>query len=209
MSVLFFKRFLTNPKQVAYIMPSSKALIHRILSKCDFSEPRVIVEYGAGEGCITREILRRMHPDSTVLLFELDPVFVNILARQFRHDHRIRVIASDANELGRELEKMGLPHCDYIISGIPFSTMQIDKKRTLLQKTFDALAPKSTSAFVIYQVSTELRQHATIFPHAKSEYCLQNIPPMFVTAFYRMQINGHNGHNGHAHAAIGNGNGRH
>lgn len=206
MSVLFFKRFLSNPKQVAYIVPSSKTLINRVLGKFDFSEPRVIVEYGPGEGCHTREIVRRMHRDSTVLLFELDPEFANHLRHQFRHDHRIHVINADANELSTELEKRGISHCDYIVSGIPFSTMKIQKKRALLQKTFDALAPKPTSAFIIYQVSKELRQHATIFPRAKSEYCLQNIPPMFITVFYKMALNGHHGHATHP---APNGNGRH
>lgn len=211
MSVLFFKRFLSNPKQVAYIVPSSKTLINRVLGKFDFSEPRVIVEYGPGEGCHTREIVRRMHRDSTVLLFELDLEFVKHLRRQFRHDHRIHVINADANELSAELEKRGIGHCDYIVSGIPFSTMKISKKRVLLQKTFDALAPNPTSAFVIYQVTKELRQHATIFPRAKSEYCLQNIPPMFITVFHKMPLNGHNGHhaqNGHAHALAQASNGK-
>ena len=28
---------------------------------------------GPGEGCHTREIVRRMHPESRLILFELDP----------------------------------------------------------------------------------------------------------------------------------------
>jgi phosphatidylethanolamine/phosphatidyl-N-methylethanolamine N-methyltransferase len=214
MSVFFFKRFLSNPRQVAYIVPSSKVLINRALSKFDFSEPRVIVEYGGGEGCITREIVRRMHPSSTVLIFELDPVFVNHLRQQFRHDPRVHIIYADAGELPAELAKRGFQHCDHIVSGIPFSTMESDKKKALLQQTYDALAPMPTSVFVTYQVTNELRQHATIFPRADSKYCLQNIPPMFIAAFYKLALPKLNGHNGHAkkehreYAHAGNGNGR-
>jgi phosphatidylethanolamine/phosphatidyl-N-methylethanolamine N-methyltransferase len=197
--------------QVASIVPSSKQLIRRVSGKFDFSEPRVIAEYGPGEGCHTREIIRRMHPDSTLLLFELDPELANHLRHQFRANPRIHVINAGADEITAELEKRGIPHCDYVVSGIPFSTMEIKKKRALLQKTFDALAPNQTSAFIIYQVTNELRGHATVFPHADSEYCLQNIPPMFVTVFYKEQRQGRNGHhNGHkkpAHAMSGNGNG--
>ena len=72
MSVLFFKRFLQRPLQIASIVPSSKALVERVARKMDFSQPRVIAEYGPGEGCHTREIVRRMHPDSRLILFELD-----------------------------------------------------------------------------------------------------------------------------------------
>jgi len=192
--------------QVASIIPSSKQLIRRVSSKFDFSEPRVIAEYGPGEGCHTREIVRRMHPDSTLLLFELDPELANHLRHQFRDDSRIHVINASASEISGELHKRGIEHCDYIVSGIPFSTMEIKIKRELLQKTFEALSPKPTSAFIIYQVTNELRGHATVFPHADSEYCLQNIPPMFVTVFRKLPLNG-NGHNGNGHSKNGNGNG--
>lgn len=189
--------------QVASIVPSSKQLIRRVASKFDFSEPRVIAEYGPGEGCHTREIVQRMHPKSTLLLFELDPELASHLTHQFRHDPRIHVINANANEISAELNKRGIEHCDYVVSGIPFSTMEINKKRALLQKTFDALSPKPTSAFIIYQVTNELRQHATVFPHAESEYCLQNIPPMFVTVFYKLAANGRNGHKKNGHASNG------
>jgi phospholipid N-methyltransferase len=178
--------------QVASIVPSSKQLIRRVSEKFDFSEPRVIAEYGPGEGCHTREIIRRMHPDSTLLLFELDPELAEHLSDQFRSNPRIHVINAGADEITTELEKRDIPYCDYIVSGIPFSTMEINKKRALLQKTFDALAPNQTSAFIIYQVTNELRQHATFFDRAESEYCLQNIPPMFITVFHKAQTrNGH------------------
>ena len=63
-SALFFKRFLKRPFQIASIIPSSKALVERVASKMDFSQPRVIAEYGPGEGVHSREIARRMCPDS-------------------------------------------------------------------------------------------------------------------------------------------------
>ena len=83
MSVLFFKRFLQRPFQVASIIPSSKALVERVASKMDFSLPRVIAEYGPGEGVHSREIARRMRPGSQLLLFELDADFSRDLKRQF------------------------------------------------------------------------------------------------------------------------------
>ena len=218
MSVLFFKRFLTRPLQVASIIPSSKQLTRRIMSKFDFTEPRVIAEYGPGEGCHTREIAQRMHQGSTLLLFELDPELAGHLRHQFRNDPRVHVINAGADEITSELKSRGIEHCDYVISGIPFSTMEINKKRELLQKTYDALSQKPTSAFIIYQYTNELRQHAKVFPRAKSEYFLQNIPPSFITVFYKMPLNGNghsngngngNGHREHSRAHARNGNGAH
>jgi phospholipid N-methyltransferase len=181
MSVLFFKRFLQRPWQIASIVPSSKALVERVSSKMDFGRARVIAEYGPGEGVHSRQIARRMRADAQLLLFELDPAFSRDLERQFADDPRVHVINLDAARLPHELERRGIPHCDYILSGIPFSILKIDKKRALLQKTYDALAPGGR--FIIYQITNELRQHAKIFDRAKSEYFLQNIPPMFITVF--------------------------
>jgi len=88
--------------------------------------------------------------------------------------------------LPEELERRGIPHCDYILSGIPFSILEIKRKRALLAKTYEALA--DGGHFIIYQVTNELRQHAKFFDRAKSEYFLQNIPPMFVTVFHKTPL---------------------
>jgi phospholipid N-methyltransferase len=197
MSVLFFKRFLQRPLQVASICPSSKAMVERVSSKMDFTAPRVIAEYGPGEGVHSREIAKRMSADSTLLLFELDPDLSRDLERQFAGDSRVHVFNANAAELPQKLQQLGVAACDYIVSGIPFSILDIDKKRALLQITYDAIRPGG--AFIIYQVTNELRQHATLFPRADSEYFLQNIPPMFITVFHKEHSrNGQNGQNGHA-----------
>jgi phospholipid N-methyltransferase len=191
MSALFFKRFLQRPFQVASIMPSSKAMVERVAEKIDFAKARVIAEYGPGEGVHTREIARRMHPEATLLIFELDAAFSRDLQRQFAGDPRIHVLNQDASALPDELRRRGIAQCDYILSGIPFSILNIDKKRALLRKTHDALA--SDGSFIIYQVTNELKQHATVFGDAESEYFLQNIPPMFITVFRKTKqsLNGH------------------
>src|SRR4051812_49093708 len=199
MSALFFKRFLQKPFQVASIVPSSRALVERVSDKIDFNQARVIAEYGPGEGVHTREIARRMRPDAHLLIFELDAAFSRDLERQFANDPRVTVLNRDAAALPDELMRRGIPACDYILSGIPFSILNIDKKRALLQKTHDALA--DDGAFIIYQVTNELKQHATLFPQADSEYFLQNIPPMFITVFRKAPAPGRNGH---AHAAAAN-----
>jgi phospholipid N-methyltransferase len=190
MSVLFFKRFLKRPLQIASIVPSSQALVERVASKIDFDQARVIAEYGPGEGVHSRALAQRMRPESHLLLFELDPAFSRDLTRQFAHDRRVSVINANAGTIRSELARRGIAHCDYIVSGIPFSILEIEKKRDLLRQTHDALAPGG--AFIIYQVTNELRQYATDFaPESESEYFLQNIPPMFITVFRKAgQLNG-------------------
>jgi phospholipid N-methyltransferase len=202
MSVLFLKRFLKRPRQIASIIPSSRTLIRKVVDKMDFSVPRVIAEYGPGEGCHTREIVRRMHPESRLLLFELDVELAGHLEKYFHDDARVTVLNADAGSLCEQLLRHSLPQCDYIVSGIPFSLLDAEKKRALLRATFDALAPAYHAAFIIYQVTNELKDkgHCDHFARTESEYCLQNIPPMFVTKFYRTL----NGHPHHGHGLNGN-----
>ncbi|MEQ1852309.1 MAG: rRNA adenine N-6-methyltransferase family protein [Chthoniobacteraceae bacterium] len=211
MSAIFLKRFLRSPFKVASIVPSSKTLVRKVSDKMDHRAPRVIAEYGPGEGCHTREIAKRMHPKSHLLLFEIDPELCGHLREQFAADPRISVHNLDCAKLPDVLSQKGLPHCDYVVSGIPFSILEREKKREILDKTFDVLAPESHTAFIIYQVTNELRTrgHCDHFARAESEYCLRNMPPMFVTKFFKLDapaglpkgrngvpVNGHraNGH---------------
>ena len=164
--------------------------MERVAGRMDFDKARVIAEYGPGEGVHSREIARRMRPDARLLLFELDPAFSRDLERQFADDPRVTVVNRDAAELPAEMKTRGINQCDYILSGIPFSILKLDKKRALLNKTYESLAPGGS--FIIYQVTNELKQHATIFDEAESEYFLQNIPPMFITEFRKgPMLNGH------------------
>jgi len=119
MSVLFFKRFLKRPLQIASIVPSSKVLVERVANKIDFDGARIIAEYGPGEGAHSRELAQRMRPDAQLLLFELDPAFSRDLKRQFANDQRVHVINANAATIGGELVRRGIAQCDYIVSGIP------------------------------------------------------------------------------------------
>ena len=192
-------------------------MVRRVAGKMDFSKPVVIAEYGPGEGCHTRELLKRAHPDSRFLLFELDPEFCRSLEEQFANDKRVSVINADCATLPQELASRGLESCDYILSGIPFSILEPEKKREILRNTYGALRPGGE--FIIYQVTNELRKHATgdgLFPRATSEYFLQNVPPMFITVFHKdsATLNGHNGGRrqqgtGQARSAVNGSNGSH
>lgn len=167
-------------------MPSSALMVRRVASKFDFSRPLVIAEYGPGEGCHTRKLLSKLHPQSRLLLFELNSDFCKDLEKQFADDPRVEVINGDAQTLSDELAKRNIKYCDYVLSGIPFSILPLDQKRELLKKTHSAIRPGG--AFVIYQVTNELKQHALakgLFDRAEGEYFLFNVPPMFIVVFHK------------------------
>ena len=134
MSLLFFKRLLANPVRVGYLVPSSGFLTRKTAKRIDFSKPRTVVELGPGEGCHTREIVRRMNAESRLVLIELDDHFAAHLEKQFAHDERVTVVHTDALHLVEALEKLGVSNPDYIVSGIPFTIMDRDLARAAAGK---------------------------------------------------------------------------
>jgi phospholipid N-methyltransferase len=185
-SAILFRRFLARPLQVAYVLPSSRALIGRVLQHMDFSVPRTVVEFGGGEGCYTRELAKRLAPGSRILVFELDPQLAEHLRKQFADDPRVLIYDSDAAHFRDKLRELGLTHADYVISGIPFSYIEPRTKKEILHAVHDGLSPDGL--FLVYQVTMELKGHARMFAACEVEYFLANIPPMFVLAFHKTAL---------------------
>ncbi len=186
MSSLLFRRFLADPLKIAYVVPSSKALVRRVLDRMDFAKARVFVEFGAGEGCYTRELAKRLAPDAKLLTFELDAHLADHLREQFRDDPRVMIYQQDAATFRDELRKLGIREADYVISGIPFSYLQPKKKKEILNAVHEGLT--NDGQFIVYQVTPELKGHTRMFAAHEVEYFLANIPPMFIVACHKSEI---------------------
>ena len=186
MSAILFRRFLADPLKIAYVVPSSKALVKRVLDRMDFAKARVFVEFGAGEGCYTRELAKRLAPDAKLLTFELDGHLADHLRQQFQDDPRVMVYQQDAATFREELRKLGIRETDYVISGIPFSYLEPKKKKEILNAVHEGLTPDGQ--FIVYQVTPELKGHTRMFAAHEVEYFLANIPPMFIVACPKSEI---------------------
>jgi len=185
MSLLFFSRVLANPFRIGYVVPSSPFLTRQTARRMDFSSDRVIVELGPGEGCHSRQIAKRMTPNSRLILVELDRALASHLNRQFDHDRRVTVLQSDALHLPESLSSLGLPRCDYIVSGIPFSTIEKSTRNRLLSRIADSMDHKSR--FIAYQLTTKLCEESHLFELAGREFCALNFPPINLMEFRRAQ----------------------
>jgi phospholipid N-methyltransferase len=154
-ALLFARNFFRHPRMLGSIVPSSRFLIKQLLEPINWGRARVIVEYGPGVGGITAEVLRRMRPDGTLIAIEMNPDFVTYLRRAIT-DPRLQVVAGSAAEVEEILGRFGVQRADYIISGIPFSTIPAPVRELILRKTHDVLEPGG--AFLVYQFSTRVLQ---------------------------------------------------
>lgn len=149
-TMIFARNFVKHPKMLGSLIPSSPFLINRLLRRVDWSKARVIVEYGPGVGVITSEMLRRMQPDATLIVIETNQEFVEYLRRALP-DRRLHVVHGSAAEVETALMEHGLTHADYIISGIPYSTMPAEVRSAILDASYAVLS--AHGSFLVYQFS--------------------------------------------------------
>ena len=173
--LLFARNFFKHPRMLGSLIPSSRFLIDELLAQVNWSRARVLVEYGPGVGSFTTEILRRMHPDATLIVIEMNEEFVKLLRSSY-DDPRLHVVHGSADDVTSVLSGLGLDHADYVISGIPFSTMPSGVRDSILQKTHDALG--NNGMFLVYQFSGDVLPHLrSLFREVKQDFELLNILP--------------------------------
>lgn len=173
--LLFARNFFKHPVMLGSVIPSSRFLINEVLGQMDWKRARVIVEYGPGVGTFTSEILRRMKPDATLVVLETNREFVDFLRKSITDD-RLHVVHGSAANVQQELARLGLSPADYIISGIPFSTMPEQLRKSILHATRNALQPDG--AFLVYQFSAKVLPYLErIFGAVHRSFEPVNIPP--------------------------------
>jgi len=174
-TLLFAKNFLQHPMMLGSLIPSSRFLVQRLLGKIDWSRARTIVEYGPGVGTFTAHILRRMAPQARLVAFEMNGDFVDYLRRSFP-DPRLSVVHGSAEHVQRELRRLKLGGADYIISGIPFTSMPMELRERITRKSRAALNPDG--AVLIYQFTRTVLPHLqACFGQVDQEFELLNILP--------------------------------
>lgn len=176
--MLFFKSFLEHPKQIGSVIPSSKFLIKELLKNVDFRNSTCIVEYGPGTGCITQEILKKARKDARVFCFEINRELCKYLQDNIT-DERLTIINDSAENIKKHLKRHNLSRVDYVISGMPFSTVPRATKYRIIQETKNSL--NKNGKFVIYQFLNNFKKHLYgYFPKVSTKWIPLNIPPCFV-----------------------------
>jgi phospholipid N-methyltransferase len=174
-TISYIKNFIQD-QDVAAIVPSSSFLVKRVCKWIDFDEPAVIVEYGPGNGVFSEYILDNMTDDSTLILVESNPDFVETLEEMTAGDSRAIVVEDRAEHIEQILDNNGFEEVDYIVSGIPFSFLDEETRTELLRTTHDVLA--DDGKFLVYQyynhLEDPLREH---FADVTKEREYFNIPP--------------------------------
>ena len=171
----FLRGFLKHPVMVGSIIPSSKTVIERMLAPVDWENTKLFVEYGPGVGTFTRPILEKLGPEATLLTIDTNPDFTDYLTRKFA-DSRLRAVTGSAADVREIMADCGFESADYILSGLPFSTLPAGIGPAIAAETAAAL--RTGGAFLVYQFSPKVREY--IAPHFEKidrGFEWINIPP--------------------------------
>jgi phospholipid N-methyltransferase len=173
--MMFFKGFLKHPVMVGSIIPSSETLINHMLGRVDWENTKLFVEYGPGVGTFCQHVLARMKPDATYIAIDLNPDFIDYLSATIT-DNRFRAVLGSAADVEQIVRDSGFDHADYVLSGLPFSTLPSGVGPAIASATARVLRPGG--AFLVYQFRAKVRDF--LDPHfARIDQAMEywNIPP--------------------------------
>ena len=151
---VFFQGFIEHPVMVGSIIPSSGYTIRKMLAPVDWERCQLFVEYGPGVGTFCRPVLDQLRRDGTLLVIDTNKLFIDYLNRTITDSRFIAVhgSAADVNEI---IAQFGFKNADYILSGLPFSTLPNDLGPVIAENTAKALRPGG--AFLVYQFRARAR----------------------------------------------------
>ncbi|MEO6433595.1 MAG: methyltransferase [Sphingomicrobium sp.] len=179
----FLRGFFKNPVMVGSIIPSSRLLIDKMLGPVDWANTRLFVEYGPGVGTFTRPILDQMGPDATLVTIDTNSDFTAFLDESI-DDPRLVAVTGSAADVARILADRGLGQADYILSGLPFSTLPPGVGEDIARATASVIRPGG--AFLVYQFSPKVKDF--IDPHferIERGFEWINVPPATLFWAYR------------------------
>ena len=175
----FLKQYVTKPRTVGAILPSSKYLASRMIENINFNTARYIVEYGPGTGVFSEKMIKRKNRETKMLLFESNEDFYNMLEEKYKDEHNVYIINDSAEFVGKYLKKYDIPYIDYIVSGLPFASLPKDVSSNILKQTQKYL--REGGKFITFQYTLLKKDFIKqYFKQIKIKRELRNVPPAYV-----------------------------
>ena len=172
---VFFKGFVEEPRMVGSIIPSSRFTIASMLEPVDWNRCDLFVEYGPGVGTFCLPVLEKMKGDARLIAIDTNPLYVEYLNRTIA-DSRFTAVLGSAEDVEDIVRLAGYDHADYILSGLPFSTLPGGVGEAIMAATHRILRPGG--AFMAYQFTAAVRDlMRTRFERIDSGFEFWNVLP--------------------------------
>ena len=171
---LFLSKFISKGRQISSAVPSSPAMVAKILDRVDFSRPGAIVELGAGTGPVTEQIICVLRPSHRVGAVENDADFCDVLRRRFPD---LTLLQADATKIAEPLENLGIHRVEYVISGLPTPALPKRSLVRLFQWLEKALTPTGVFIQITVVPLVYQRFYRRLFESVDFKMVWLNVPP--------------------------------
>jgi phospholipid N-methyltransferase len=183
----FFRQWLREPRSIAALAPSGRALAARMAAAVG-RHARAVVELGGGTGVMTQAMLERGIPPERLLVLELNPELHGFLAARFPAIEVVRANATDLVEIVGASRALVVGEIDAVVSSLGFLTMPRADQRRVLEAAFEVLRPGGRYVQFTYAprvpVPRDLREELDLEARRVS-WSLRNLPPAFVYVLRR------------------------
>lgn len=164
--IRFICEFFKYPREVGTFTQSSKLLAKKMAQEIDGSVE--VVEFGAGTGAVTTEILKKLPENGRLTCFEINSKFCKCLEKI--DDPRLKVINDDAKNCERYIDDL-----ECIVSGLPLTLFPKSKKERILDIT-----SKSKRYIQLQYTPLLSKKMRSYFPEVRMKFVPQNFPPAFI-----------------------------
>jgi phosphatidylethanolamine/phosphatidyl-N-methylethanolamine N-methyltransferase len=176
----FLKEGIKTLRTTGSIARSSATLCRHLAQTIDPARAKVVVELGAGDGVLTHYLLSRVGPDTRVVVFEINEVFVRDLRTKIR-DPRVTIVHDGAENMGTHFKNLQIGEVDYFISGIPFSMLPEALALSISHLCRQWL--RTDGYFVQYHYNPFLFSlYKRVFGNISIDFVARNVPPAFVVS---------------------------
>lgn len=176
----FIKEFIKSPKYIGAISPSSKFLANKMIKNIEFEKCNCIIEYGAGTGVFTKEIILRKKESTIFLVFEKNKKFADIIKNKYLLKKNVKIINDGVENIQKYLNDYNITKVNYIISGLPFASLPKTLADNILEQTQKILT-KSEGIFITFQYTLiKMSVFNQYFKSIENDREYLNIPPAYV-----------------------------
>lgn len=153
--LLFLRRFIQKPFQVAALAPSSRALSRAMVRGLEIRPGDAVIELGPGTGVFTRELIPLLPDPACYLGIDRDPDFIQLLRKRYPG---LQFVEGRAEEIDRHAADAGLMNVKAVISGLPFAAMPKKAQLAIMNSVGRMLQPDS--AFRTFQYGHVLKSRS-------------------------------------------------
>lgn len=175
----FIKEFIKNPKYIGAVAPSSKYLAEKMIEDINFDNIKCIIEYGPGTGVITEKIIARKREDTLLIVIESNKEFCENLSKIYSCKRNVIIVNDGAENIKKYIDERGIKEVDYVVSGLPFTSLPKNISNEILKNTREIL--NNNGIFITFQYSLIKKNLLkSRFHSIKFKKVIRNIPPAYV-----------------------------